>query len=209
VDEVVQPPSLRRKLVPRRNQAHSTNGTFGTESRFVGHANLEWAQAPRLIEETYDVQDAVVFGNLLMSLLRHCDRVDVACVAQLVNVIAPIRADPGSAAWRQPTFYPFALAARYARGDVLRVHQACDTYPPAHGEAGVTDVVVTHDSASGDVTMFAVNRSETETAAMVVSLSWSSTYTSAVPISATPTLSMNPSESLPATAKVWRSATAC
>lgn len=51
------------------------------ESRFAGHTNLEWERAPRLIEDTYTVQDAVVFGSLLMSLLRHCDRVAIACLA--------------------------------------------------------------------------------------------------------------------------------
>ncbi|MDQ2737334.1 MAG: alpha-L-arabinofuranosidase, partial [Actinomycetota bacterium] len=70
------------------------------ESRFVGQANLEWAQGPRLIEDEYTVEDAVVLGNLLMSLLRHSDRVTAACLAQLVNVIAPIRTEPDGAAWR-------------------------------------------------------------------------------------------------------------
>ena len=56
-----------------------------------------------------------------MTLLRHADRIGIACLAQLVNVIAPIRAEPGRPAWRQTTFYPFALTARHALGDVLRV----------------------------------------------------------------------------------------
>ena len=34
-------------------------------------------------------------GNLLITLLRHADRVKMACLAQLVNVIAPIRSEPG------------------------------------------------------------------------------------------------------------------
>jgi alpha-N-arabinofuranosidase len=69
----------------------------------------EWPVAPRVIEDEYNVADAVVVGNLLISLLRHSDRVTAACQAQLVNVIAPIRSEPGGPAWRQTIFHPFAL----------------------------------------------------------------------------------------------------
>ena len=140
------------------------------ESRFVGYKNLEWAEAPRLIEENFDVQDAVVFGNLLMSLLRHADRVEVACVAQLVNVIAPIRAEPSSLAWRQPTFYPFALTAKHARGMVLQVQQSTPTYHTARGDADLCDVVATYDPETGEVMILAVNRAETDPLHLVVDL---------------------------------------
>ena len=82
-------------------------------------APTEWEQAPRLSEDDYTVADAVVVGNLLVSMLRRADRVKMACLAQLVNTIATIRADPGTPAWRQTTFYPFSLTARHAQGDVL------------------------------------------------------------------------------------------
>ena len=95
--------------------SRSTSGTCGTSAgsratarNRVGHV------APRLIEDRYSVTDAVVVGNLLISLLRHADRVAVACVAQLVNVIAPIMTEPGGPAWRQTTFHPFAATSRYA-----------------------------------------------------------------------------------------------
>jgi alpha-N-arabinofuranosidase len=95
----------------------------------------------------------------MMSLLRHADRVAIACLAQLVNVIAPIRAEPGRAAWRQTTFYPFALTARHAVGDVLRVEPVSPVYATAqHGDVPVTDVVATWDPETGNTTVFAVNR---------------------------------------------------
>ena len=76
----------------------------------------EWPVAPRLLEDVYSVVDAVVFGNLLISLVRHADRVTAASLAQLVNVIAPIMTEPGGPAWRQTTFFPFAVMSRLARG---------------------------------------------------------------------------------------------
>ena len=84
--------------------------------------------APRLLEDVYSVVDAVVFGNLLISLVRHADRVTAASLAQLVNVIAPIMTEPGGPAWRQTTFFPFALTSRLARGVTLELKLDCPTY---------------------------------------------------------------------------------
>ena len=64
--------------------------------------------------------DALVVGCLLITLLRHADRVKVACLAQLVNVIPPIRTLDGGPAWRQTSFFPFMHASRFGRGTVLR-----------------------------------------------------------------------------------------
>ena len=128
------------------------------ESRFAGQGNLDWAEAPRLIEDEYTTEDAVVVGSLLMSLLRHADRIGVACLAQLVNVIAPIRTEPDGSAWRQTIFHPFALTARHARGDVLRVEP---TSVPVDGSgAASVDVTATRDPETGAVTIFAINRNE-------------------------------------------------
>jgi alpha-N-arabinofuranosidase len=106
------------------------------------------------------VTDAVVFGTLLMSLLRHADRVAVACLAQLVNVIAPIRTEPTGQAWRQTIYHPFALTAQHARGEVLRVQQNSPRYPTEYGDADIADVVATFDAENGDLTIFAVNRDQ-------------------------------------------------
>ncbi|RKS79943.1 alpha-N-arabinofuranosidase [Motilibacter peucedani] len=119
----------------------------------------EWVPGPRLIEEDYDVEDAVVVGSLLMSLLRHADRVGVAALAQLVNVIAPIRAEPDTPAWRQTTFFPFALTARWAQGTVLETRPQVATVPTRElGDVPAADVVVVHDAARDGLTVFALNR---------------------------------------------------
>ncbi|BCB90144.1 arabinosylfuranosidase ArfA [Phytohabitans suffuscus] len=131
----------------------------------------EWAVAPRLIEDEYNVADAVVVGNLLISLLRHSDRVTAACQAQLVNVIAPIRAEPGGPAWRQTIFHPFAKTAALARGSVLHTRLDAPTYTTArHGEVSVVDAVATHDADSGDVVVFAVNRDQGDPVELTVDL---------------------------------------
>jgi alpha-L-arabinofuranosidase len=131
---------------------------------------LDWPEAPRLLEDSYSVMDAVVFGSLLIALLRHADRVTVACLAQLVNVIAPIMTEPGGPAWRQTTFFPFAQASRYGRGQVLDVRVDSPTYETKkYGETDLLHATVVRGD-DGSVTAFAVNRSRTQPLPLEVAL---------------------------------------
>ncbi|WP_248242636.1 arabinosylfuranosidase ArfA [Microbacterium kunmingense] len=123
----------------------------------------DWPVAPRLLEDRYSVLDAVVFGSLMISLIRHADRVTSASLAQLVNVIAPIMTEPGGPAWRQTTFYPFSLTSQLARGIALELKLDSPTYQTSKfGEVPVVDAVATHDPDSDAITVFAVNRSTTD-----------------------------------------------
>ncbi|WP_345061572.1 alpha-N-arabinofuranosidase [Leifsonia kafniensis] len=129
----------------------------------------DWVEHPRIIEDEYSVTDAVVVGSLLNSLLRNADRVSMANLAQLVNVIAPIRSEPGGPAWRQTTFHPFALTAAAARGNVLRAEVDCERVDTVrYGAVDLLDVAVTADDA--DVVLFLVNRSLTEPLTLSVDL---------------------------------------
>ncbi|HCA88583.1 MAG TPA: alpha-L-arabinofuranosidase [Streptomyces sp.] len=141
------------------------------QSRFHDQEPGNWEEAPRLLEDNYTVTDAVVFGSLLIALLRHADRVTVACLAQLVNVIAPIMTEPGGPAWRQTTFFPFSQASRYGRGRVLRVNPGGPTYDTAkYGEVPLLHATATVDEATGAVTVFAVNRGRNEPLPLEISL---------------------------------------
>ena len=119
----------------------------------------DWPVAPSLAEDDYSVADAVVVGALLISLLRHADRVTCACLAQLVNVISPIRAEAGGPAWRQTTFFPFSLTARHASGTVVPLELDVPMVDTAeHGPVPAVDGVATYDAASHAVSVFLVNR---------------------------------------------------
>jgi alpha-N-arabinofuranosidase len=122
-----------------------------------------WDKAPRLSEDDYTVADAVVVGNLLVSLLRRSDRVKMACLAQLVNTIGTIRAESGERAWRQTSFYPFSRTARHARGatlvtKVISPQVATDK----HGSVDALDAIATVDDEAGEASFFLVNRSATD-----------------------------------------------
>ncbi|SNY05786.1 arabinosylfuranosidase ArfA [Paractinoplanes atraurantiacus] len=129
------------------------------QSRFTEPEDREIEELPALIEDDYNDTDAMVVGNLLISMLRHADRLAVGCQAQLVNVIAPIRTEPGGRAWRQTIFHPFAHTARLARGTVLRPALTAPAMATGrHGEVPAVDAVATHDEESGALTVFVVNR---------------------------------------------------
>lgn len=119
-----------------------------------------WPKAPRLLEETYNFEDALVVGGALIAMLNNADRVKVACLAQLVNVIGAIFTEAGGPAWRQTIFHPFALTSRYAHGQVLRANVATDAYSTAKVAAAPLLVCsVVHDPNTGIATIFALNRS--------------------------------------------------
>jgi alpha-N-arabinofuranosidase len=137
------------------------------EHRESGEIKEGWPYAPRLLEDVYSVADAVVLGNLLITLLKNSDRVTSASLAQLVNVIAPIMTEPGGDVWRQTTFYPFATTSRLAKGVVLRPEIESPTYTTKlHGEAALVDSVATFDESDGTGAVFLVNR-DTEQARTV------------------------------------------
>ncbi|TPF96058.1 alpha-L-arabinofuranosidase [Bifidobacterium sp. UTCIF-39] len=119
-----------------------------------------WPVAPRLLEDQYSALDAVVVGDLLITLLKNADRVHAASLAQLVNVIAPIMTEPGGPAWRQTIFYPFAAVAALAKGGtVLESRTDCGTYATAaYGDVPTIDSVTVR-CADGSLAVFVTNRS--------------------------------------------------
>jgi alpha-N-arabinofuranosidase len=91
-----------------------------------------WPVAPHILEEVYDMKDALAFGGACISLLNHADRVKVACLAQLVNAIAPILTETGGPAWRQTIFFPFADFSNLGRGRVLKCAVDSPTYASSY-----------------------------------------------------------------------------
>jgi len=119
----------------------------------------KWTIAPPQLQDLYNVEDALVIGALICTLLKHADRVKVACLAQLVNVIAPIMTVNGGPAWRQTIFYPFMHASNFGRGAALNVQVSCPTYTSEKfGEVPYLEAVATMDEEKDTLTLFAVNR---------------------------------------------------
>lgn len=120
-----------------------------------------WQIAPKLLEDHYNFEDALVLGCLLITLLKHADRVKIACLAQLVNVIAPIMTDETGKAWQQTIYFPFAQVSRYGRGQVLKPQVTSETYQTKSGMQVpyLETIAVLNDD---ELVIFAVNRSMDE-----------------------------------------------
>ncbi|MBW5447185.1 alpha-N-arabinofuranosidase [Cohnella sp. CFH 77786] len=127
-------------------------------------ASERWQVAPPEFEDTYTMEDALVVGCCLITLLKHADRVKIACLAQLVNVIAPIMTENGGPMWLQTTFYPYLHASLYGRGTVLQPV----IRSPKYDSKDFTDVpyleaISVYNEEAGEITLFAVNRHLSET----------------------------------------------
>jgi len=166
-----------RRLSPKRIMLSfdEWNVWYRTRRNRASRVKEGWPVAPPILEEIYNVEDALAFGGCCISLLNHADRVTAACLAQLVNVIAPIMTETGGPAWRQTIFHPFAHFSRFGRGRVLRTEIDSPTYAANYNDPnGPQDVLfpmpavptlklaAVHDEKARVLTLFALNRSLTE-----------------------------------------------
>jgi alpha-N-arabinofuranosidase len=123
----------------------------------------KWPEHPPLLEDVYNFEDVLQVGCILNTFIRRADVVKVACIAQLVNVIAPIMTEPGGPAWRQTIFYPYLFASKYGRGTALRLQVECPIYSAAVAPAvPYLDVAGVHNKEEGTLTFFLVNRHASE-----------------------------------------------
>ena len=111
-----------------------------------------------MLEEVYNLEDALLVGGLINSLLRNADRVKLACLAQLINVIAPIMTD-AKGILRQTIYYPYSWALQFARGSVLDLLVQSSTYEVSGlDQVGHVDVAGSLDRSDGKLCLFILNR---------------------------------------------------
>ncbi|HOB91168.1 MAG: alpha-N-arabinofuranosidase [Bacillota bacterium] len=120
-----------------------------------------WQKAPPLLEDVYNFADSLVVGLFLITLLRHADRVKIACLAQLVNVIAPVMTRKRGGAWKQTIYYPFQHASKYGRGTVLQTLIEAPVYDAREfRDVKLVDAVAVLSDNERELTIFAVNRGQ-------------------------------------------------
>ena len=127
-------------------------------------------EAPHLLEEVYNLEDALLVGGFVNTLIRNADRVKLACLAQLINVIAPIMTNANGLV-RQTIYYPYNWALQFARGSVLSLVVESPTYEvKGMGQVPYLDVAGTVDPENGKVSVFVLNRDLAK--AHTVELNW-------------------------------------
>ena len=141
------------------------------QDRKILDGNDGWPHAPRLLEDIYNFEDVLQVGLILNTFIRRSDVVKLACIAQLVNVIAPIMTDPKGQAWRQTIYYPYYFASVFGRGTALQLSVNSPGYDAIHGDnVGYADVSGVHNEEEGTISFFAVNRHPSESIDIEISL---------------------------------------
>jgi alpha-N-arabinofuranosidase len=119
-------------------------------------------QAPHLLEEVYNLEDALLVGGLINSLLRNSERVRIACLAQLVNVIAPIMTNE-KGLFQQTIYYPYSWGLRFAHGSVLNLLLQSPTYEVSGmGQVAYLDAAAALSAEQGKLALFVLNRDLTQ-----------------------------------------------
>lgn len=130
-----------------------------------------WSIAPPRLEDIYNFEDALMIGSMLITLLRHCDRIKIACLAQLVNVIAPIFTKTGGGVFEQTIYFPFMHLSNYGRGSALLPLIDCPKYDcKEFTDVPYLESIATYDEKNEEMTIFCVNKSLDESAVLDVNL---------------------------------------
>lgn len=111
----------------------------------------EWTCGMHLLEQNYTILDALIAGSLLSCFQRHPGSVKLACIAQSVNVIAPIRTEKDGTSWKQSIFHPFALTSKYGRGLSLKPEETGNESGDLYGSAVLS-------GTGTELTLFLTNR---------------------------------------------------
>lgn len=131
----------------------------------------KWSTAPSLLEDIYNFEDALMVGSMLITLLRHCDRIKVACIAQLVNVIAPIMTKTSGGVFEQTIFYPFMHLSNYGKGVALLPLIDCPKYDcKEFTDVPYLESIATYDEENEEMVIFCVNKSLDENALLSVNM---------------------------------------
>lgn len=122
------------------------------------------------LEEIYNLEDALVVAMHFNAFIRHAQTVKMANIAQIVNVIAPIFTNPNGL-FLQTIFHPFEVYSRTC-GNV-----ALDTFWDGETFSGgdfvglrTLDVAATLDEEKKSLSVYVVNRSETDALETTITL---------------------------------------
>ncbi|MGN0458168.1 MAG: alpha-N-arabinofuranosidase [Eubacterium sp.] len=130
-----------------------------------------WSMSPHILEDIYNFEDALLIGSMMITLLRHCDRIKIACLAQLVNVIAPIFTENGGRIFKQTIFYPFEHLSNFGRGVALNPIIDCPRYDCREfTDVPYIESIATMDEENESLTVFAVNKSQDESVNLDINL---------------------------------------
>jgi len=132
----------------------------------------KWIVGRPIEEEVYDFADALLVGSMLTTLINNADVVKIACLAQLVNTIAPIMTENNGRVWLQTIYYPFLYTSLFGRGTAMAAQVDSPSYDCASGsDIPYLDCAAVLSDDHGALTLFLVNKHLTEPLETKVTLS--------------------------------------
>ncbi len=124
--------------------------------------------APPLLEEVYNLEDALIAAGFLNSFIRHADSVKIANIAQIVNVIAPLLTKGDDMVF-QTIFYPIEMMAKRRDGVSLQVRVEGSEYKSK--DYGVAKTLDSSAIMNGkELSVFLVNRDVSQPLEVTVDL---------------------------------------
>ncbi|MTV81670.1 alpha-N-arabinofuranosidase [Secundilactobacillus folii] len=124
----------------------------------------KWEEHPAILQEKYSLLDALTVGGLGITILNNANYIEIACLAQLLNVIAPITTDESGHLLKQTIYYPFELLSKYGRGTVLEPRVSGDTLSTDYGDLPVIAAATVYDKEKSQLKIFALNMDTSNTA---------------------------------------------
>ncbi|MFM2485235.1 arabinosylfuranosidase ArfA [Celerinatantimonas yamalensis] len=139
---------------------------------YIKHMDIKrWQWAPAIAEDVYSLMDALVVGGLLTTIVNNADRVKMACLAQLVNALAPIHTAVDGGVLKHTTYYPFQQVSRYARGGVFKSMLLCDDIDtPKYGRVPGLATLSTFDEVNRTFAFFVLNTNLDDEVELVLQL---------------------------------------
>lgn len=127
-----------------------------------------WQEAAPISEMVYSFQDALLFGGMMLAILKNGDRVKIACQSLLTNVSAMIMTEKGGPMWLQPIYYPFADAAAYGHGMIMDCRVTAASISSGKKEVCLLDTAAVENQ--GEIAVFLINRSPSEETTVTLDL---------------------------------------
>jgi alpha-L-arabinofuranosidase len=109
-----------------------------------------------ILEEHYNLEDALVVATFLNTFVNHAHIVKIANMAQLVNVIAPMFTDE-KRLYLQTIYYPLQLFANHTRGKALELFVDSPVYKSRRFD-GIPYLDTSASFDNGDLVVNVVNR---------------------------------------------------
>ena len=120
--------------------------------------DVKWKVGIHRLENVYDLTDAVAFAGMACAMINNADRIGMGCLAQLVNVIAPIMTEDGGRCFRQTTYYPYKTMLEYAKGVALDLNVQTPTVSSDYGDVGEVYCACAYDN--GRYSLFVINKTD-------------------------------------------------